>query len=71
MSIPPAVPVEACVLCGTVLGAGTERCPACDLWVGVDGPGVRRPLPRRPLLVLGAATAAVWFATLAVAAVVG
>ena len=66
MSIPPAVPVEACVLCGTVLGAGTERCPACDLWVGVDGPGVRRPL-----LVLGAATAAVWFATLAVAAVVG
>ena len=71
MSVPPPVAAETCIICGTVLGAGADRCPWCDLWVGVDGPGVRRPLGRRAILGMVGGTAAVWLVTLAVAAVVG
>jgi len=71
VSLPPPVANEACVLCGTALEAGAERCPHCDLWVGVDGPTVRRPIPRPVLLGMVAGTAAVWAITIAVAAAVG
>jgi hypothetical protein len=71
MTIPPTVPVEACVLCGTTLAAGAERCPHCDLWVGVDGPTVRRRIPRNVLYAMIGGIAAIWAVTFAVAAVVG
>ncbi|MFM7616014.1 MAG: hypothetical protein ACKO72_00925 [Actinomycetes bacterium] len=71
MSVPPPVAAETCILCGTALDGGAERCPGCDLWVGVDGPGVRRPLPQRLLLGLGLGIAAIWVVTFAVAAAVG
>ena len=71
MSIPPPVVGEACVLCGEALAVGADRCSNCDLWVAVDGPGVRRPFPRTVLLGMVAGIAAVWAVTIAVAAVVG
>ena len=71
MSVPLPVMVEICILCGTALDAGADRCPGCDLWVGVDGPGVRRPLPRRLVVGLGLGIAAIWVVTFAGAAVVG
>jgi hypothetical protein len=71
MTTPPPVAPEICVLCGASLCTGAERCPECDLWIGVDGPGVRRPLPRLPLLAMVAGIAAVWFVTLGLAAVLG
>lgn len=71
MSLPPPVATEACVLCGTALEAGAERCPHCDLWVGVDGPTVRRRIPRSTVLGMIAGIAAVWVVTLAVVALVG
>ena len=71
MSLPPPVVAEACILCGGALGPGADRCSHCDLWVAVDGPGVRRPFPRNVLLGMVAGTAAVWAVTIAVAAAVG
>lgn len=71
MSVPPPVATEACVLCGTALAPGAERCSNCDLWVGVDGPTVRRPIPRKVLIAMTAGIAAVWVVTLVVAALVG
>ena len=71
MTVPPPVAAEACVLCGSPLAPAAERCSACDLWVAVDGPGVRRPFPRTVLLGMVAGTATVWAITIAVAAAVG
>lgn len=71
MSVPPPVAPEICVLCGASLHVGEERCRECDLWIGVDGPGVRRPLPRLPILAMVAGIAAVWCITLGLAAVLG
>jgi hypothetical protein len=71
VSVPPPVAVETCVLCGTALTPAAERCGACDLWVAVDGPSERRPIPRNALVGMIAGIAVVWALTLAIAALVG
>ena len=71
MTLPAPSVGKACVLCGTALSASAERCPHCDLWVGVDGPAARRPIPRNLLLAMIGGIAVVWAVTFAVTALVG